>query len=101
MATADDIVEDEPDDRPGHVVERGCGRDETGAVEDDGEVDVLEERVWPLERDEVADERQGGTNEEEEHKPAAWSSVHRQTSMWHGAGRTSRPGPGRTAGQDR
>ena len=43
MTTADDIVEDEPDDRPGHVVERGCGRDETGAVEDDGEVDVLDD----------------------------------------------------------
>ena len=66
MATADDIVEDEPDDRPGHVVERGRGRDEAGAVEDDGEIDVLEERVRPLERDEVADERQGGTDEEEE-----------------------------------
>ena len=75
MATTDDIVEDEPDERPGHVVERGRGRDEAGAVEDDGEVDVLEERVRPLERDEVADERQGGTNEEEEQESATHAGL--------------------------
>ena len=70
VAAADDIVEDKADDRPGHVVERRRGRDETGAAEDDGEVDVFEERVRPLERDEVAGEGTECADEEEEHETA-------------------------------
>ena len=68
VTAANDIVEDKPDDRPGHVVERGRGRDETGAAEDDGEVDVFEERVRPLERDKVAGEGAECADEEEEHE---------------------------------
>lgn len=65
MTAADDVVEDERDDRPGHVVERGRGRDVAHAGEDDGEVDVLDERVRPLERDRVRDARQDRADQEE------------------------------------
>jgi hypothetical protein len=37
MTAADDILEDEPDDRPGDVVVRVGGRDEASSGEDDGE----------------------------------------------------------------
>ena len=68
VTAANDIDEDKPDDRPGHVVERGRGRDEAGTAEDDGEVHVFHERVRPFEGDEVAKHRQECTDEEEEHK---------------------------------
>ena len=70
MAAADDVVEDEPDDRPRHVVGRRRGRDEARPAEDDGEVDVFEERVRPLERDKVAGEGAECADEEEEHETA-------------------------------
>ena len=70
MAPADEVVEREANDRPGHVVERGRGRDGASATEDDGEVNVLDERVRPLERDEPPGEGRGSTQEEEEHKAA-------------------------------
>ena len=70
VAAADDVVEDEPDDRRRHVVGRRRGRDEARPAEDDGEVDVFEERVRPLERDEVAPERRERACEEEEHQAA-------------------------------
>ena len=66
VTAANDIVEDKPDDRPGHVVERGRGRDETGAAEDDGEVDVFDERVGPFEVHEPSDDRADSADEEEE-----------------------------------
>jgi hypothetical protein len=59
-------TEDEGDDGPGHVVDGGCGRDKTSSVEDDGPVDVLDERVRVLARDEPSEEGSKGTNEEEE-----------------------------------
>ena len=67
MTTADHVVEDERDDRPGHVVDGRGGRDVAGTREDDREVDVLDERVGPLERSSVADAGQDGADEEEEH----------------------------------
>lgn len=70
MTATDDVIEDEPDDRPGYVVERRRGRDGACAAEDDGEVDVLHGRVRPLACDEPAEERAGSTNEEEEHETA-------------------------------
>ena len=70
VTSANDIIENESDDRPGDVVD-GAGRgNETGAAEDDGEVDVFEERVRPLERDQVAPQRRERAREEEEHKSA-------------------------------
>ena len=71
MTATDDVVEDEPDDHPGHVVERRCGRDGTRAAEDDREVDVLHGRVRPLARDEPPGERAGRADEEEEHETTA------------------------------
>jgi hypothetical protein len=41
MTAADDILEDEPDDRPGDVVVRVGGRDEASSGEDDGEAVVI------------------------------------------------------------
>ena len=70
MAAADDVVEREADDRPGHIVGRRRGRDEARAAEDDREVDVFEERVRPLERNEVPSEWCERAGEEEEHESA-------------------------------
>jgi hypothetical protein len=41
MTAADDILEDEPDNRPGDVVVRVGGRDEAGSREDDREAVVI------------------------------------------------------------
>ena len=66
MTATDDIVEDESDDRPGDVVD-GAGRgNETGAAEDDGEVDVFDERVGPFEVHEPSDDGADSADEEEE-----------------------------------
>lgn len=84
MTATDDVVEDKPDDGPGHVVEGGGGWDETGTAEDDGEVDVLDERVRPLEGDEVASERAESANEEEVNKSAmirVSANVHRAPGL--------------------
>jgi len=59
-------LEDEADDRPGHVVDGRGGRDEGGTGEDDGEVDVFDEGVGEFAGDEVACEREDGADEEEE-----------------------------------
>ena len=69
MTATDDVVEDERDDRPGHVVDGGRGGDEARAGEDDGEVDVAQEGVRPPQRDEVRRERADGADEEEVHEP--------------------------------
>ena len=53
MSPADDVVEDEPNDGPWHVVNGGRRRYPLRAVEDDGEVDIFEDGVGPLERDGV------------------------------------------------
>ena len=66
MTSANDIIENESDDRPGDVVD-GAGRgNETGAAEDDGEVDVFDERVGPFEVHEPSDDGADGADEEEE-----------------------------------
>ena len=66
VTSANDIIENESDDRPGDVVD-GAGRgNETGAAEDDGEVDVFDERVGPFEVHEPSDDGANGADEEEE-----------------------------------
>ena len=66
VTSANDIIENESDDRPGDVVD-GAGRgNETGAAEDDGEVDVFDERVGPFEVHEPSDDGADGADEEEE-----------------------------------
>lgn len=70
MAPPDDVVEDEPDDRPGHVVDGRRGRDEPRPAEDDGEVDVFDEGVRPLEVDEVRAGWRERPSEEEEQQTA-------------------------------
>ena len=45
MAPTDDVVEDEADDSPGHVVQRRSRRNETSTAEDDRPVEVLENNV--------------------------------------------------------
>lgn len=66
VTSPDDIIENKPDDGPGDVVDSTGQWDETGAAEDDGEVDVFDDRVGPFEVNEPGDERTDGTNEEEE-----------------------------------
>lgn len=48
MAPADNIVEDEPYDRPGHIIHSTCWRNCSCSAENDWEVDVLDCRVGPL-----------------------------------------------------
>ena len=45
MAATDDVVEDEADNGPGHVVGRRRWWDEARATEDNRPVDVFEDRV--------------------------------------------------------
>lgn len=71
MATTYSIVEDEADDGPRHVVDRSRGRDHTEATKYDGEVDILDDGVRPLQMDYVCDCRCNGTNKEEEKKATA------------------------------
>ena len=75
-------MEDESNDSPGNVVDGAekhqmavqdkgngdirSGRDETSSGENDGEVDIADEAVRPLERDEVCEDRADGADEEEE-----------------------------------
>jgi hypothetical protein len=66
MPPPNHILEEEPNDRPRDVVHRRRGRDITRTGEDDGEVDVFEERVRVLLGDEVDEGGCDGTNEEEE-----------------------------------
>ena len=47
MTPADDILEDEPDDGPGDVVDSSGRRDLTSAVEEDGDVDVAQPGTGP------------------------------------------------------
>lgn len=68
MAPADHVLEDEANDRPGDVVHRGCGWNEGRPREDDGEVDVFDEGVRILARDEVAQGGEKSADEEEEDK---------------------------------
>ena len=68
MASANDIVEGEADDRPGYVVESCRGRNGASTREDDGEIDVFDEGVGELAGDEVACERKESTDEEEEYE---------------------------------
>ena len=70
MAPSDDVVEDKADNRPRNIVDRGRGRDEASAVEDDGEIDVFDERVGPLEVDQVRTHGRECAREEEEDKSA-------------------------------
>ena len=70
VTPADNIVEDEPNDRPGHVVHRSRGRNGTSAAEDDGEIEIFDQRVGPLEVDEVCDQRASSPDQEEEYKSA-------------------------------
>ena len=66
MPPADDVVEEETDQGPWHVVESRRRRDETSAGQDDGEVDVFDERVGPFEVHEPSDDGADGADEEEE-----------------------------------
>lgn len=69
MTPADDVVEDEARDGPGHVVRRRRRRDEARPAEDDRPVDVPDDAVRVLELDEVLHERAQEADEEEEHEP--------------------------------
>ena len=68
VPAADDVVEDEADDTPRDVVRRRCGRNETGASEDNGPVDVTDEGAREALLDEVRQDRDGSANEEEPHE---------------------------------
>ena len=80
VAAADDVVEDERDDRPGDVVDRTRGRDVADAREDDGEVDVLDDAVRPLERDGVRRAWEEGADEEEVEKGVVHRSGTKESS---------------------
>ncbi len=69
MAPPDNVLEDEPHDRPGDVVDGRGGWDVGGSGEDDGEVDVFEEGVGPAAGDRVRASGEGGADEEKEDEP--------------------------------
>lgn len=66
MPSSNDILEEEANNCPWHVVHGGGGRNESRSREDDGEIDVFDERVWILARNEVACNGKERANEEEE-----------------------------------
>ena len=57
MSSADHKVEDKPDNRPRHEVHRRRRRYPADRPKDNGEIDVFDHRVRPLETDHVDDER--------------------------------------------
>lgn len=61
MASSDDVVEDETNEGPWHVVICVCGRNVADAVEDDGKVDVFRERERPSSLDQVSSDGHDGT----------------------------------------
>lgn len=66
MTAPDDVVEKESNERPGNVVDGRGGWDQVSTAKDDWEVHVFEDRVWPLQGDQVGDQGSDGTNKEEE-----------------------------------
>ena len=71
MTTSDNVVKYKPDYCPWDVVHGRSWRDGASTVEDDREVDILDDRVWPLARNEPSNDRCDSTNEEEEDEAAA------------------------------
>ena len=65
MAPPNEVLENEPDDRPRYKVHRGCGWDESHPGKDDGEVEVFEDAVGVFPRDEPWEDRSEGADEEE------------------------------------
>ena len=65
VPVSEELVEDETDDAPGRVVERGGGRDLAGAAEDEGHVDVAEGGAGEHAREHVEDGWGDGADEEE------------------------------------
>ena len=66
MASTDDILEDKPNNCPWDVVDSCCWWDSTSTREDNWEVDIADEAVRPLERNEPSNQRADRANEEEE-----------------------------------
>ena len=66
VATSDHIVEKKADNRPRDVVNSRSWRNRASSVENDGEVNVLDDGIWPLARDYVANGGANSTNKEEE-----------------------------------
>lgn len=76
VLVSDKLVKDITDDTPGNVVERGCGRDQSGTTKDDGRVEVLDVAPWEHARTKVDDNRQQHAgNEEVKHRVVqlAWA----------------------------
>lgn len=81
VALANDVLEEEADDAPGKVVERRGRGDGAGAAEDDGRHEIFGERLGPLLGGEVEDDRQDGT-EAEEDKEAGVDLAWRKNARW-------------------
>lgn len=69
MTPSNVVLEDESNDTPWHVVDRGGRGNEASSGEDDREVDVLEHRVGVSPGDEVGDAWSDRTDKEEENEP--------------------------------
>jgi hypothetical protein len=69
VSSSDNVLEDESNDSPRHIVDGGGGRNETGSVEDDGHVDILvPPPVGVLLRHDPGENRSDRADEEEEEK---------------------------------
>ena len=66
MSPPNQILESEPYNRPWYVVHSRRRWNRTRSAKDDGEVDELEEVVWPSSRDEVDGKWTECSDEEEE-----------------------------------
>lgn len=81
VAPADDIVEDEANDRPRHVVDGGGRWNETRPIEDDGEVHIAQYRVWPHPRSNIPKHGQCDAQHEKEHEPVIDLTT-RELTLW-------------------
>lgn len=67
-AVADELVEDESDEPPREIVQRGSRRDEAGAAEDDGRGEVADGGTREHARAEVNSNGESGAGEPEPHQ---------------------------------
>lgn len=66
VALLDQVLEDEADDAPGQVVERGGGRDGPGAAKDDGGDEVADGRLGPAPGGQVKEHGEDGADPEKD-----------------------------------
>ena len=96
MTATNNVVENETDDGPGHVVDSAGRRDRASSAEDDGEADQFEVGVLPLEANEPLNKGTCSSDKEEEYETTGRGGISVRTRPYARNERTRRSGPWRT-----